>query len=187
MALTDIINKIATDAENEAASISAEADEKIREIEADSVRAVEAFESEATAARERAAQKASEQVLAGARHQASFTQAEFRNKHIEAVFDAVSKKLTHLSPADYASLMKKLLKDVSKKATFILAPERENETKKVLKELGLSGSVEVAKKGELLGGCIATTDESEFDFSFSGMLRSLEKKERARAAQELFN
>lgn len=187
MALTDIINKIAEDAKSEAKTIASEADEQIREIEADSKRTLEAFELEAATTRERASQKAREQVLAGARHQASFTQAAFRNKHIEAVFDAVSKKLTSLSPTDYTSLMKKLLKDVPKKATFIVAPERENETKKVLKELGLSGSVQVAKKGELLGGCIIATDESEFDFSFSGMLRSLEKKERARAAQELFN
>lgn len=188
MALTDIITKIGEDAEKEAAAIAAEADEKVREIESQSADAVTAFREEARVARERAAQKASEQVLAGARHHASFTQAEFRNKHIQKVFESVSQKLTSLPEGEYAALMKKLLKDVPKKATFTVAAEREDETKKVLKDLGMDvKDLAVAPKGELLGGCIAVTDESEFDFSFKGMLTSLEKTERARAAQELFN
>ena len=188
MALTDIITKIGKDAEKEAAAIVAGADKKIREIETESAEAVEVFKGEAATARERASQKASEQVLAGARHHASFTQAEFRNKHIQKVFESVSQKLTSLPENEYAALMKKLLKDVPKKATFTVASEREDETKKVLKELGMDiKDLKVAPKGELLGGCIAVTDESEFDFSFSGMLRALEKTERARAAQELFN
>lgn len=187
MALNNIITKIAKDAEEEATAIAIEADKEAVKVRAEGEAALKAFEEEATATIERAAKKASEQVLAAARHQASFTQAESRNKHINAMFEAVRKKLTSLSPSDYQAFMKKLLKDIPKEAEFIIAKEREDETKKVLKELGAkTNDIKVAPAGELLGGCIVTTKDSEYNFSFSGMLRDLERTQRARAAQELF-
>jgi vacuolar-type H+-ATPase subunit E/Vma4 len=187
MALPDIIKKIEDDAAHDASAILEKARGEVKEIESQALAECSALEDTLEKAIETKAMRAREHILAAAHHTAQFLETAHKNTHIEAVFDALNKKLAALSDDEYQKLMASFISEIPLDARFEVAPERERETLSFLKKHDVDGSrVHTAKEGVLGGGFRMITDSLEVDASFAGIIERIRAHQKTRIAKELF-
>ena len=188
MALSDIINKIDRDAEEEAGRIAKETEEKTKVILNDARAHAKEIMLSGRNDAERAAAKASGRMIASATHDAKFAVQSLRTSLIERVLSETSALLSNLKKEDYRTLITSRAKAISgMSGTLTLSGARAEETRAILKDLGVKADeVRVLKTDELRGGFIFETPTAVYDHSFASLMEDAKDRYSKDIARMLF-
>ncbi|MEZ4104193.1 MAG: V-type ATP synthase subunit E family protein [Candidatus Paceibacterota bacterium] len=171
MALQEITNKIRKEAEAEATSIIAKAEEEVVLIDKKTKEQVAGLEEESLKFLQKEQSQRESVVSSLEKQKTSLAKQSVKRRLLDEVYDEALKQLLNISSEDYISLLKNRYRSVvpsDAKISFVLAPNsRFEETKKVASDLGWSA--EIKSDDKLKGGCILVGEDFEFNLSLEKM------------------
>ena len=189
MGKEDIVTRILSDAESEAAEIIRTAEERAREITAAAeARAAEDM-AEAKAEAEIRAKRISEGKAASARLESAKILLAEKRRVMDEIYDGALKKLLSLNESDSLKLMERLLVENAEEGDIIVLAKNFAyasgvEKLSVVKERGLTISNE---RADISGGCLLHGTKSDKDLSFTALLNADKEEYQAEIALKLFN
>lgn len=189
MAKEDIVNRIISDAEAEAAEIIRTAEERAAEIISAANTHAEKERAEAQAEVEERAKRISDGKAAAARLDSAKILLGEKRRVIDTIYARALSKLLALNESDSLQLLQRLLKDNAEEGDEVVLAENfayAEAFKKlpVIGELKLTVSNERAK---ICGGCILRGKLCDKDLSFSELLNADMEEYQAEIASKLFS
>lgn len=159
-----LLNKINQDVQTEIDAIEAESKELVAVYEAETKRLLEAAAAVHKEALEKEKQHLETVAISKARQAGNIAAQAARRAGIDAVFDAVFADLKDADAAAYVTFFAKVAKEVVPKkvsGTAYAPSNRLDETKKILKEVGVDATV--SEKSGIAAGFVLDTDEGVYD------------------------
>jgi len=186
MAITDITNKIFTDAVKEAECVIADAEQKVQEIK----KHLELSKKEITDKQKEESKRnllENEKKITSAAYQEIKLQIDNAKRNsVDETFNEALLTLLSLPDEDYEIILKKLLmslhKDISGK--IITPKEKIKVTKKILEELHIKNPIISTDKFK--GGVVIIGDNFEYNLTFENLLASKKKLLEVDVAKILF-
>ncbi|MCB9810805.1 MAG: hypothetical protein H6779_01110 [Candidatus Nomurabacteria bacterium] len=181
MSLNAITTKIKQDAEAEAESVLAQANEKVSVISKETDRLVSDIRAEVDSRLEKERSHKEAVVRSLEKQRASIALQTAKRQIIDKVFDQAFTELLTLSGSEYVDFMVakyKTLVPADMDIKDVLASKaKETETAEIIKTLGLKATVTVSDR--LQAGCVFVGSDFEFDLSLENLFA------QARAASEM--
>jgi vacuolar-type H+-ATPase subunit E/Vma4 len=186
MALQDILQKLRSDTEAEIAQITLACESDCAEVLKKNELYFVNRTHAATVDCERRASKVAERILSKARHQATFIETAAVQADLELVFLTLQQQLLELPPADYSNYLEARFASLPSlnEAMYQVASERAEVTTEFLVKKGIATSAIQPTSG-LLGGFIVATDDREYDFSFTGLLKKIRTEQSVEISKQV--
>jgi len=188
MAITDITEKILSDAKTEAEHIISGANTRVKEIEKETRKEKDSIKKDFDESMKRITEEKKGRTESTIKHNEDIITESSKRKAIEEVFTKALSSLNSLSKDDYVKIIKSKLEKLPKDTSYVkcVTPDgRKDETLAVLEDAGLDMEIETTDAFE--GGCIVVANDSEFDFRFERLLGDKKKELEMDVAKILFN
>lgn len=188
MPITDITNKILSDATTEAEHIIAGAKQEAQEIK----KQLELQKKEITNKQKKETEKNllenERRVTSAAYQEVKMQTDKAKRAAIDETFDDTLLALFTLSTEDYEIILKKMLallpKNISGEVEVITPKEKEKITKKILKELQIKNTITPTDKFN--GGVVIIGDKFKYNLTFENILSDKKKLLEVDVAKMLF-
>ena len=189
MGKEEIVARILSDAEAEAAEIIRNAEERAREItDAAKARAAEDMAEAKAEAGERA-KRISEGKAAAARLESAKILLAEKRRVMDEIYARALKELLSLNEKESLKLLERLLEDNAEEGDVIVLAKNFAyaagvEKLPVIKKRGLTL---LKERAEISGGCLLRGKNSDKDLSYSALLNADKEEYQADIASKLFN
>ena len=189
MGKEEIIARILSDAESEAAEIIRNAEERAREItDAANARAAEDM-AEAQAEAGARAKRISDGKAAAARLESAKILLAEKRRVMDEIYAGALKELLSMDEKESLKLIERLLDENAEEGDIIVLAKNFSylsgvEKLPVIKKRGLTISKE---RAEISGGCLLHGSKSDKDLSYSALLNADKEEHQAEIALKLFN
>ncbi len=175
MALSDIIQKIADEANKKAAMMKQVADDEIKKINDEASRKAESKKQEITDIAVAKCKTVVEKAAILAKMESRSELLKEKRVVINTAYSEVESELNSMGEGDYVSLTSKMMKNASKKIPkggLIVPKKRKKETEEAIKKAGVEYHV-TSETSDFDGGFIVSTPKSEINLSFPYLIQNI--------------
>ena len=188
MSTQQIVERIRSDALNEAEKILSEAEIKAKNILSEAEERIAALDAEEKTNAEERRKSILDKKAAAARLESAKILLKEKRKVIDTVYDEALSRLLELNEEDSLKLVEKLLKAYAEKGDEVFFAESFRYVEKaallpVVEEKGLKFSKE---RLPLLGGLFLKGEKADKDLSYATLLKADREEHQAELAQALF-
>lgn len=186
MAISDLTEKILSDAKQFAVGVKDENDTKVSEIEKSTTDTVNSLTKESEGETKRILADNEERVISSAKQEVKIELDRAKRNALEATFVTAYKELVKLSDGDYEVLVEKLLKSLpaETKGKLSTSTKRRKSTETALGKVGLSLTIETDDSIE--GGFTVEGSDYEYNYTFSKILENKKQELEIEVANILF-
>ena len=183
MSNNTLVAKIKADAEEKAVEIAKVAETEVSAISKDTEAKLKALQDSHAAELEKQNKHLELVTVSRAKQSGKIALQQAKRDQIDAIFAAAVEELVSQPAESYVSYFAKQVKEIvpeGAKVTKVLAPEsRQDETKKILSEAGLSGDVESVSG--MTAGLVIETEDGIYDATLDRLMNV----ERAQIEMEI--